>query len=557
MGAGQRCGAALVCLIAAACGDDIVRTRVDPPDAAPITCRVPITHDSIQAALDDPSCPTVWIESGFYRENLVIERDVSLEAFGGTVAIDGAGAGRVMEIGGDARVTLVRLSMQNGFATEVGGGAIANVGTGTLEIRDSVVEESIVDGDLLCGGGIHSDGPLVLDHTLVRGNLVTGRRTSGGGVCARSDVTVRGASVIEHNALRTAHETQTFGAGGGLYCSGTGAATEPPAARIEGDSRIANNEVRTEAPLTAASGGGIDASGCRLSLVQADVTDNVVVTTSTGQAYAAGGAIAVSGNPVEIREARLTGNQVSADGEGDVTASGGAIATWAGADIWIESSALAGNRVTCTGVARGGALDVLLSGDTGTITLVNSTLAGNTADAVGGSGGAIHLKTENPDPDGDGGGARLALHNVTISGNQAESGGGMALDEGGFTMLEALVASSIVAGNQAGGAADVWCRGAPLGAAIVSSGYNLWGERGGCALTGQGDLDREGIDPGLGPLGDHGGRTPTRVPLAGSPAIDGGNPAGCVGPDGVLLETDQRGVPRPVGVCDSGAVEVQ
>ncbi len=47
--------------------------------------------------------------------------------------------------------------------------------------------------------------------------------------------------------------------------------------------------------------------------------------------------------------------------------------------------------------------------------------------------------------------------------------------------------------------------------------------------------------------------------LPGSPAIDGGNPAGCTDGQGHLLKTDQRGQPRPdpedtVG-CDMGAYE--
>ena len=49
--------------------------------------------------------------------------------------------------------------------------------------------------------------------------------------------------------------------------------------------------------------------------------------------------------------------------------------------------------------------------------------------------------------------------------------------------------------------------------------------------------------------------------LLGSPAIDGGNPAGCKDAQGNLLKTDQRGMPRPdpedTGGCDMGAYESQ
>jgi hypothetical protein len=55
--------------------------------------------------------------------------------------------------------------------------------------------------------------------------------------------------------------------------------------------------------------------------------------------------------------------------------------------------------------------------------------------------------------------------------------------------------------------------------------------------------------PGLGPLQDNGGPTPTHALLPGSPAIDAGSTAGCP-------PTDQRGVTRPKNlVCDIGAFE--
>jgi hypothetical protein len=52
----------------------------------------------------------------------------------------------------------------------------------------------------------------------------------------------------------------------------------------------------------------------------------------------------------------------------------------------------------------------------------------------------------------------------------------------------------------------------------------------------------------LGPLQDNGGPTPTRLPLAGSPAIDAGD---------CTETTDQRELARPATSCDLGAVELQ
>jgi len=46
----------------------------------------------------------------------------------------------------------------------------------------------------------------------------------------------------------------------------------------------------------------------------------------------------------------------------------------------------------------------------------------------------------------------------------------------------------------------------------------------------------------LGPLQNNGGPTQTHAPLAGSPAIDAGNPTGCRDSLGALLLMDQRGL---------------
>jgi hypothetical protein len=53
-------------------------------------------------------------------------------------------------------------------------------------------------------------------------------------------------------------------------------------------------------------------------------------------------------------------------------------------------------------------------------------------------------------------------------------------------------------------------------------------------------------DAALGPLGDHGGPVPTRVPGAGSPALGIGS---------ACPKTDARGHARPADKCAAGAVE--
>ena len=101
----------------------------------------------------------------------------------------------------------------------------------------------------------------------------------------------------------------------------------------------------------------------------------------------------------------------------------------------------------------------------------------------------------------------------------------------------------------------------------IESANNLFGTNGNAGVS--------GVSPGptdivpsvpleqiLGPLKNNGGPTQTHALVAGSPAIDAGNPGGCQDNSGALLQTDQRGFPRDVdgngdgtARCDIGAVE--
>jgi hypothetical protein len=115
------------------------------------------------------------------------------------------------------------------------------------------------------------------------------------------------------------------------------------------------------------------------------------------------------------------------------------------------------------------------------------------------------------------------------------------------------------------GASDPECRITSGSSASISSlGYNI-DASGTC--TGHAD-DLPMTDPVLSTPGDFGDGSSwvvleTLLPLAGSPALDGGA-ENCTGGFGATLATDQRGEPRPVNGdgagdsrCDIGAVEYQ
>jgi CSLREA domain-containing protein len=91
--------------------------------------------------------------------------------------------------------------------------------------------------------------------------------------------------------------------------------------------------------------------------------------------------------------------------------------------------------------------------------------------------------------------------------------------------------------------------------AVISQGYNFVAPEG-CFIVGDLTGVVIGDDPLLSSLRDNGGPTLTRLPVAVSQAVDGGNPA-TPGTGGFACEPfDQRGVPRFLGMyCDIGAVE--
>jgi predicted outer membrane repeat protein len=205
--------------------------------------------------------------------------------------------------------------------------------------------------------------------------------------------------------------------------------------------------------------------------------------------------------------------------------------------------------------------------NTGTLTLINSTFSGNT----GGNGGAIgnsffgrgliiinctfsgNIAVHSPSAGGPGGGGisnggTLTVINSTFSGNTAEGGVGGDIESGGsgLTSLKStILAASSSSGNCFGNFTDL--------------GYNI-SDDDSCGFTAVGSLNN--TDPMLDPAGlaNNGGPTQTIALLSGSAAIDAIPVAECTDQQGNRLTTDQRGFPRPdngEGVCDIGAYEFQ
>jgi cysteine-rich repeat protein len=153
----------------------------------------------------------------------------------------------------------------------------------------------------------------------------------------------------------------------------------------------------------------------------------------------------------------------------------------------------------------------------GPITLTNSTVSGNSASQ---EGGGIFNYYEP-----------VTLTNSTVTGNSAGEGGGIFSVSGPVTLTSTIVANSPSGGNCAGGD-------------VPTDGGNNFADDDTC---GPGFAD---ITPDLDfdtNLADNGGPTQTHALFPGSVAIDAAGDCG--------LETDQRGILRDDGACDSGSFE--
>jgi hypothetical protein len=317
-----------------------------------------------------------------------------------------------------------------------------------------------------------------------------------------------------------------------------------------------------------ASGGLVSASGF-------DAFERVEF--KGGYAFGNGGAIN-DGSPLQVRDSRFINNTATFNSNNNPGA-GGAISHSNSPDwsyIEVNGSTFSGNFAAAElnngSVTGGGA--ILASGY---LVLTNSTLSGN---GTNGYGGALMFNRLN------GGAPILEARNSTIvdnvanaDGNGIGTGGGVYLDAAtslnntppapstpptvpvptANMFANSILANNSVHGNTATSGAN--CVATPYAdgtsQVLVNATYSLTNQAGTdvCAFAGNGNV--VGMDPALNALADNGGFTQTRALQPGSPAVDAGDPAGCLRHSGVVLATDQRGNVRPTGGrCDIGAFEL-
>ncbi|HTI97718.1 MAG TPA: choice-of-anchor Q domain-containing protein [Dongiaceae bacterium] len=347
--------------------------------------------------------------------------------------------------------------------------------------------------------------------------------------------------------------------------------------------RFASNTVSTPVSPTRfvsgsmTAGGAIYNSSGVVALVGAEFGNNEAQGGAASGGHTSGdsqGGAVFNGGQMQLTTCRFWGNQTETEQGGMAGGKSEGGAVWNSGSLLVTQSLFQTNLVIgyeYTGEGHGGA--IYSSAD---LTVQGSTFTGNAAQVfnyLGGgevSGGAIYAQTNcaltnttlagniaagaavdpfYPDKGGDayGGalfcaGATLNLASCTLYGNQAVGGasqspgtgfgGGICATNGTVNLVNVILATNTPGSNCFGTVNDL--------------GHNLSSDAS-CNFSAAGSLND--TDPVLGPLGDYGGPTPTLPLLAGSPAIDAGDPVN-------YPATDQRGHARPYGSApDIGAFE--
>jgi CSLREA domain-containing protein len=299
-------------------------------------------------------------------------------------------------------------------------------------------------------------------------------------------------------------------------------------------------------------------------LVESDpwlLISGLTLTDGLADAGAPGGAVQATGNVV-LRDCELSSSRSTwyagglwIDGSATVErcrilfnsadgpVGGGGIYVYDGGRLTLVASTVAGNSTPGENAYGGG----ILADSPDEIFILRSTISGN---SVGGAGGGLMLGRLGSAP-----ASTVTIESSTIAGNQCgvgnatdvACGGGMRLFTNLDGLMNASLRNSVVALNVDATASaiahDVLLESDP-GLTFESLGFNLIGDNRGAtgafavgAPNGENDLVGDGttpIDPDLDVLAFYGGPTPTRRPASlASPLLDNGT---CM-----FDEADQRG----------------
>jgi predicted outer membrane repeat protein len=451
------------------------------------------------------------------------------------LTIDGNSRYRVFHVAADTTAALFDVTVADGQAADSGGGVL-NEGNLTLSgctfARDAatmnggaVMNKSVLtvagctfgdDSAGFIGGAVYNDATATVSRSTFTGNTAR----AAGGVYSSTTLALNDSTFDANSA------TQGFGGGVATLKDATlsNCVFQENTASLGGGAVYTLNSASNNFELTVTGctftgnsvGSSVFAQGGGAILNMGILA--VSGSTFDGNTAGSGGGV-YNGGVATLRDSTFSDNAApGAFGSGGAVASSGFFNR-----LSVVNCTFAGNSA-----AFGGAVSMNAVGQGVSYSLADCTFNGNSATS---EGGAVY------DP------GIASIVSCTISGNQVAStghGGGV-FEEAGIG--ETDLNNTIVAGNlRVGGGAD------DVSGAVDAAGssYNLIGDGTGTNLVDGVNGNLVGsrvqpIKPRLGPLQNNGGPTQTMALLAGSPALNAGDPA-------QLGVADQRGVVRRGGV---------
>jgi hypothetical protein len=457
----------------------------------------------------------------------------------GVLTIDGNHNTTVFDIApslSNQNVTISGLTITNGSATTNGGGILTNADVALLTLTGDTITGNQVTRDSAPAGaggaGVYVDGGgLIVSGSTITGNAVTltgsaSGSSGGAGLYDNGgDIQISG-SVVSNNTVSQAASAGSSG-GAGVYSNGGDVAIT--SSTIDGNTDTVNSSNGG-----SDGGGGIYSNGGQFSLGNSAVDGNTFKLLATTDGFSGGGGVYSNGGDVTLAFASIGANTLSVNDSSTSGFDGGGGVYSNGGQIGVADSSISQNSAQITAGGSGDGGGAIFDNGNNAI-YFTSTLSGNSITITGSGtqsgGGAINSEGTN------------FLSNLTIAGNSTNKPGGAIFNQSGLSMKNTIVADNTAtpAGNCAGGGT------------FASMGFNLESTNT-CQLNATGDLVN--TEPGLGPVQNNGGPTPTQALSTGSPAVDAGS---CTDFLGNPLTTDQRGVARPQpagGKCDIGAFEL-
>lgn len=392
--------------------------------------------------------------------------DLDVASTGGTLTIRTTGEAkatidanqihRIIQVRDDFRDNAATLIVENLILTggraveddtlDDGGGAILVDEDARLEISDSIITGNDAGNSFIPeGGGIANKGIAIIARTAFTNNSAG----DGGGLFSSYAVTTVTDSTFENNTASRPSSNSNLGSGGGAIQSGPGlleiidSTFTDNSAGFRGGGIAGVDNLASKGTLivtnssitnnTGSSGAGVGIGGVEEAAINGSTIEN---NSSTGN----GGGIGVISvlDTVTISNSSVSNNTAAASG-GGLNLSG---------TITIRNAEIANNSAGGDG---GGINDSFA-----TVTLDDSTIAGNTATGAGGGmkGGSITRNTTIRDNEAGGLGGGIStlspgvILNSTISGNTSGvSGGGISVAGGPAGFYTVTIGNSTISGN--------------------------------------------------------------------------------------------------------------